>query len=192
MKLLKPKARGTTHPSGPKRKFGLFKHFFLVLLGLTCAVLINDTIMYLDLRRTLCEKGMTEEARTLLQEPRHLTSTIVAYIDAIVNGAEDPCKTYFPNDGLFLEYPPVLYDEGDGIVRRPIGTIAFVVTITRCPEMYQPPVDDSPDPGPDLYEVTAIIKEEICNATATLNLLAGTTGDSDAEGSHADALHQTL
>ena len=189
MNLLQPKNKKGHLSIQRKRSGGILKYFFLVFLGLTGVIVVNDCVIYLDLRRSLCENGMTEEARTLLNEPRHLTSTIVAYIDAIVNGHEDPCKTSFPNAGLFLEYPPIVYDGGDNIVRRPVGTIAYVVTITRCPEMYAPGVDETPDPGPDLYEVTAIIKDEICNATETLNMLSQ---GSDSQGSDSYTRDQTL
>lgn len=176
--ILKPKKKSQSQ----KRKTGSFlRYCFLVFVLLTGMVVVNDCVIYLDLRRTLCEKGMHAEAQALLSEPRHLTSTIVAYVDAVLNGSEDPCKqTHFPETGLFAEYPPTVYDEGDGIPQRPAGTIAYVVTITRCPELYAPTVDDTPDPGTELYEVTAIIKNEICNTTEIIKNLNKAISDTES------------
>jgi len=146
---------------------------FLVFVALSSLAILNEYTFYHDVRRGLCESGRIEEANILFSEPRGLTSTIVAYIDSALNAEEDPCETNFPQVGIFDEYPPVTHGSGDNIPRRPVGTYAYALTITRCPEWYEPDVDGTVDPGVDLYEASAIIKDEICNATATSLLLNG-------------------
>ena len=145
----------------------------LVFVALSSLAILNEYTFYHDVRRGLCESGRIEEANILFSEPRGLTSTIVAYIDSALNAEEDPCETNFPQVGIFDEYPPVTHGSGDNIPRRPVGTYAYALTITRCPEWYEPDVDGTVDPGVDLYEASAIIKDEICNATATSLLLNG-------------------
>jgi len=153
------------------QRAGVIRTSFLAVLVLTFVIVTNDYVIYLDLRRGLCEEGKTEEANNLfskLREQRYLATSIVAYVDEILNGAEDPCHTVYPESGLFEEYPVLIHTGGDGIARRPYGTVAYAMTITRCPEWYEPGVDDTQDPGAHIFEATAIIKDEICNATKTI------------------------
>ncbi len=147
------------------------------MLGL-CALAsfsaLSDYAEYLEKRRSLCEQGKSDEAYELSME-RNLVSTIVAYIDEAMNGDVDPCETIFPAhglqaDGLFDEYPPLVHF-GGLVPHRPTGTIAYALTITRCPEIYAPPIDENPDPGDAIYEATVLVKDEICNTTATLKKL---------------------
>jgi len=144
----------------------------VVLAGLAIAsvLCLNDYSSEESQRRLLCQQGKTEEAKMLVDD-RNLASTIVAYVDEILNGAIDVCETDFPIGILFDEYPPISHSGGP-IPNRPDGTVAYVLTITRCPEWYAAGVDATPDPGADLYEMTAIIKDEICNITDATNELA--------------------
>ena len=158
-------------PLDSSSKNGVAKLVILTSFALFSMILINDFIVLMYDRRRLCEEGDVQAARSLLRKPRNLASTIVAFVEESLNGDVDPCETNFPDNGLFGEYPPLPHDGGDMIPRRPQGTIAYAVTITRCPEFYEPGVDKAPDPGADLFEATAIIKDEICNFTATMNKL---------------------
>jgi len=142
----------------------------LACLAIASVLCLNDYSSEEVQRRLLCQLGKPEEARKLVDD-RNLASSMVAYVDEILNGAIDVCETAFPIGILFDEYPP-LSRSGGPIPNRPDGTIAYVLTITRCPDWYEAGVDGTPDPGDDLFEMTAIIKEEICNATDRANELA--------------------
>ena len=48
---------------------------------------------------------------------------------------------------------------------RPEGTTAYTVTITSCPGTYNPPASEVSDPGADIYEASAICKNNVCNNT---------------------------
>ena len=54
-------------------------------------------------------------------------------------------------------------------------TIAYTVIITTCPLEAQAPESEVTDPGVDVYEVTAMTKEFVCNATDTAGLKVGLT-----------------
>ena len=144
----------------------------VVLAGLAIAsvLCLNDYSSEEVQRRLLCQLGKTEEARKLVDD-RNLASTMVAYDDEILNGEIDVCETEFPPGILFDEYPPIDHTGGP-IANRPEGTVAYALTITRCPQWYEAGVDATPDPGAEMYEMTAVIKDEICNATDTKNVLA--------------------
>ena len=152
------------------QKKGMKNVIMLAGLAIASVLCLNDYSSDEVQRRLLCQMGRTEEARKLVDD-RNLASTMVAYVDEILNGAIDVCETEFPPGILFDEYPPLTHSGGP-IPNRPKGTMAYVLTITRCPEWYEPAVDGTPDPGDDLYEMTAVIKDEICNATDTTNELA--------------------
>jgi len=144
----------------------------LAFTALASVAVLNDYAVIMDVRRGLCENGEVEEAKSLLSTPRGLTSSIVAYIDNIINADEDPCQTSFPSvGGIFSEYPPMPYSGGNGVPQRPLGTYGYAIQITRCPEWYSSAIQGSIDPGDNLYEASAIIKDEICNATATNEML---------------------
>lgn len=72
-----------------------------------------------------------------------------------------------PTHSSHINFINTIKSDGGPIPNRPYGTIAYVLTIIRCPEWYEPGVDGTPDPGEDLFEMTAVIKDEICNATDT-------------------------
>lgn len=55
---------------------------------------------------------------------------------------------------------------------RPKGTIAYVLVIARCLDWYAPGVDETPDPGSKIFEVSAMIKNEIYNATSVFNQIS--------------------
>lgn len=65
--------------------------------------------------------------------------------------------------GVLVTYQPGTYD-AVGTTRRPENTTAYVVVITGCPEWYKPTQPDVTDPGPELYEASALIKQNVCSA----------------------------
>ena len=152
------------------QKKGMKNVIMLAGLAIASVLCLNDYSSDEVQRRLLCQMGRTEEARKLVDD-RNLASTMVAYVDEILNGAIDVCETEFPPGILFDEYPALTHSGGP-IPNRPKGTMAYVLTITRCPEWYEAAVDGTPDPGDDLYEMAAVIKDEICNATDKANELA--------------------
>ena len=158
------------------------KMVVLAFTALASVAVLNDYAVIIDLRRGLCENGEVEEAKSLLSTPRGLKSSIIAYIDTIINADEDPCQTSFPNVGIFAEYPPLSHGGGNNIPQRPLGTYAYAIQITRCPEWYSSTVQGSIDPGDNLYEASAIIKDEICNATATNSLLTNKNDPGNQKG----------
>jgi len=151
------------NPSKAQRK-GVKNLVVLVGAVIVSVLCINDYISESEHTRILCMQGKIEEVRKLVDD-RNLVSNMVAYIDEIFNGEMDICGTDFPDTLLWDEYPPIVHSGGDLIPHRPAGTIAYVLTITRCPDWYEPAVDGTPDPGDELYEMTAVIKNEICTTT---------------------------
>ncbi len=180
--------RSPTSERGAKSNT-IVRYFSLAILGMTTVVVLNDFALAMNVRRKLCRvSGELPRGRRLAAEPQILPSAIISYIDNLINGDEDPCKTDFPDEGVFEEYPPVVYDGGDGIPQRPPGTVAYVLPINGCPNRYEPGVIETPDPGADLFEVTAIIKDEICNATETMNRISADTGSPYAKSQTLYAL----
>ena len=157
------------HKKGPVRIF-LLGVFALASLGA-----VNDYADFVGKHRGLCELGKSEEALQLVTE-RNLASSIIAYIEGAVNGNLAPCEnTIIPESGVFEEYPTITHEAGT-IPNRPEGTVAYALTITRCPEVYTSTVDGTPDPGEHIFEATAIIKDEICTLeTMKGNLALGHT-----------------
>jgi len=142
------------------KKKGPIRMILLGAFALASFDAVNDYAEYLQTHRSLCEVGKSEEALQLANE-RKLTSSMIAYIDNVVNGDVVPCDTAIPEIGIFDEYPPIIHNAGL-IPNRPQGTMAYAFTITRCPEFYTSGVEGTPDPGENIFEATAIIKNEIC------------------------------
>ncbi len=98
----------------------------------------------------------------------------------LVPDVEEPVY-YSPVDNTLLEqYEPQVYEPVVPIVNETTGevyypestapenTTAYAVTITSCPEVYyEAPASEITDPGADIYEASAIIKSEVCDATGT-------------------------
>jgi hypothetical protein len=109
---------------------------------------------------------------------RNLVRRIAAYINNDVNGETTLCETRIPESGIFNEFPTITHSAGP-VSSRPKGnTVAYALTITRCPELYASEVDVTPDPGENFFEATAIIKDEICICTVDTilgNLAVGFT-----------------
>ncbi len=95
---------------------------------------------------------------------------------------DDEPEYYSPVDRTLLDqYEPKVYEPVVPIVNETTGdvlyypestapenTTAYAVTITSCPEVYyEAPATEITDPGPDIYEASAIIKSEVCDATGT-------------------------
>jgi len=164
-----------------KKKMSRANTSFIAVLLFASLVAINDHTNYRNMRRSLCASGNVESLSAFLDEPRGLASSIIAYVDAALNGEPDACEISFPDLGVFEDYPPITY-AGGPIPNRPEGTVAFATTIIGCPEWYGPDVEGTPDPGADLFEATAILKNEVCDAVDFQDKLS--TG---AEGSNENA-----
>ena len=50
---------------------------------------------------------------------------------------------------------------------RPANTTAYAVVIECCPEKYEAMLSGTTDPGADIFEASAMIKQSVCNATET-------------------------
>lgn len=64
-------------------------------------------------------------------------------------------------------YTPKTYNPIDTTL-RPEGTTAYVVMIYSCPEFYMPGQPDWTDPGTQLFEASAIIKQAVCKIAVDL------------------------
>lgn len=76
--------------------------------------------------------------------------------------------TVDPVDTSLMEsYEPKVYEPIEATGEpAPIDTVAYTVVITSCPNTYEPPNSEVTDPGTELYEACAMIKNGVCNATA--------------------------
>ena len=50
---------------------------------------------------------------------------------------------------------------------RPKDTTAYAVVIECCPEKYEALLSGTTDPGADIFEASAMMKQSVCNATET-------------------------
>ncbi len=65
--------------------------------------------------------------------------------------------------GLF---EPRVYSPVDETT-RPANTTAYAVVIECCPEKYDTILKGTTDPGSDIFEASAMLKQGVCNATET-------------------------
>ena len=100
----------------------------------------------------------------------------IAEIDSVDTENLDPTAlvpdaevtTVDPVDTTLLElYEPQVYEPVDATESPPptIDTVAYTVVITSCPNTYEPPDSEVTDPGTEIFEASAMIKHEVCNAT---------------------------
>lgn len=93
-------------------------------------------------------------------------SIVVGEIDPSLLAPKDSSDSTYDstvNNALLNTYTTQTYDPVDTTL-RPEGTTAYAVTITSCPEFYEPAEPDVTDPGAELYEASAMIKESVCSA----------------------------
>lgn len=92
-------------------------------------------------------------------------SIVGGFIDPSLLAPKDSSdSTYYSpvNTAILNTYTTQIYDPVDTTI-RPEGTTAYAVTITSCPEFYEPAEPDVTDPGAELYEASAMIKESVCS-----------------------------
>ncbi len=85
----------------------------------------------------------------------------------LVPDVDEPMYYSEVDTALLSLFEPQIYEPVNETVRPGEGTTAYTVTITSCPGTYDPPASEVTDPGADLYEASAICKNNVCNTTDT-------------------------
>ncbi len=89
-------------------------------------------------------------------------------VDPVLLNPDVDSPDYYTNvDAALLDvYEPKTY-EPVNTTERPKDTTAYSVVITSCPETYNPPESEVTDPGTDIFEASAMLKQAVCNVTET-------------------------
>ena len=93
-------------------------------------------------------QGTTEEIDPLILNPDGNGTSVITSVDT----------------NLLDMYQPKSYEPVSNTT-RPKGTTAYTVVITSCPDTYSPPGSEVTDPGSDIFEASAMLKEFVCQLT---------------------------
>ncbi len=80
--------------------------------------------------------------------------------------ANDPSAVTSVDTNLLDIFEPKEYNPVNETT-RPQGTTAYTVVISSCPDDYNPPSSEVTDPGNDIFEASAMLKQFVCNVTET-------------------------
>lgn len=97
-------------------------------------------------------------------------------LDGVAEGEVEPLllnpdadePQYYSNveTALFDVFEPATYEPVE-TTERPEDTTAYSVVITSCPETYNPPESEVTDPGAEIFEASAMLKQSVCDVTDT-------------------------